>query len=230
MATADGDPAARAFVQTAHHDTYDFIKPRKTHSGDRKVLITGASRGIGAAIAIAYARAGYSHIAVLARSSLSNVIAQATEAAHLAGHSPVLLGLSTDLCSVASVDAAAAKVQSDFGSLDVMINNAGYLESWTPIVDSDPEEWWKTWEVNVKGTYLVNRAFVPLLLRGSEKTSISVSSVGAWVTKPGGSAYQGSKTAQVRMINHLMAEYGDQVRYHQLAFQWPCSQTDHRVY
>lgn len=209
------DPAAREFVSTTHHDTYDFIKPKRSHSGERRVLITGASKGIGQAIAIAYARAGYSHIALLARSSVADTIAKAKNAAGSERHSPEFLELSADLSSVASIDAAASKVLSTFGSLDILINNAGYLENWTPIIESDPEEWWKTWEVNVRGTYLMNRAFIPLLLKGGEKTSITVTSVGAWVTKPGGSAYQGSKTAQVRMNNHLMAEYGDQVRYYQ---------------
>lgn len=220
MPTAAVDPPARQFVPTAHHDTYDFIKPTQSHTGERRVLITGASRGIGQAIAVSYSRAGYSHIALLARTSVSDTAARVEDAAETHGHQkPEVLELSADLSTVASIDAAAAKVQSTWGSLDVLINNAGYLENWTPMVETDPDEWWKTWEVNVRGTYLMNRAFIPLLLKGTEKTAVSVTSVGAWLTKPGGSAYQGSKTAQVRLNNHLMAEYGEQVRSGLLV--WP---------
>ncbi|KAJ9610817.1 hypothetical protein H2200_005594 [Cladophialophora chaetospira] len=211
MPSAAADPAARSFVSKTHHDTYDFIKPRKIHQGSRRVLISGASKGIGQAIAVAYARAGYSHIALLARSSVADTVASAKKAAELEGHAPPqFLELIADLSSRADIDAAALETATAFGSLDILVNNAGYLENWTPIVDSDPDVWWKTWEVNVRGTYLMNRAFVPLLLKGHEKTTIAVTSVGAWVTMSGGSAYQGTKTAQVRMNSHLTAEYGDQ--------------------
>ena len=103
-------------------------------------------------------------------------------------------------------------MQSAFGSLDILINNAGYLEEWKPITESNPDDWWRTWEVNIKGTYLMDRAFLPLLLKGQQKTLVTVTSVGAWTTVIGASAYQGSKTAQVRLNNHIMKEHGDQVR------------------
>lgn len=214
--TVSDDPPARNFVPTACHDTYKFISPEQWPPVQRRVLITGASKGIGQAMAISYARAGYSHIALLARTSVRETVERAQKAAAEVTtgvrDASKFLEISADLTSKASIDAAASLVAREFGSLDILVNNAGYLEQWTPIIDSDPDQWWRTWEVNVRGTYLMNRAFIPLLLKGSEKTTITVSSVGAWVTKAGASAYQGSKTAQVRLANHLMAEYGDQVR------------------
>ena len=209
----DPRPGASLFTSKIHHDTYDFIKSVTKDIGNRRVLITGASKGIGRAMAVSYARAGYSHIALLARSSVASSVAEAKDAAQSAGHQPPqFLELSADLTSIESVSAAAAKVQAAFGSLDILINNAGYLENWKPIAESDPEDWWRAWEVNVKGAYLMDRAFIPLLLKGSEKTLITVASAGAWAKHPGASAYQGSKTAQIKLNNHLMAEYGEQVR------------------
>ena len=92
-----------------------------------------------------------------------------------------------------------------------MINNAGYLETFTPVAESDPEEWWKTWEINVKGPYLVTRAFIPLLLQteGGLKTILSVSSIGAHVVMPGASAYQTTKLALLRFTEFVKTEYGD---------------------
>ena len=211
--TIDASPAASQFTSQLHHDTYEFVRSTQKDLADRRVLITGASKGIGRAMAISYARAGYSHVALLARSSVSETVVQAKEAAKSAGHQmPQFLELSADLASAKAINAAAATVQGAFGSLDILINNAGYLEAWKPIAESDPENWWRAWEVNVKGAYLMDRAFLPLLLKGNEKTLITVTSAGAWTKHPGASAYQGSKLAQVKLNNHLNTEYGEQVR------------------
>lgn len=204
-------PIAAHFTPTIHHDTYDYIKNLKGDFKSRRVLITGASKGLGQEMAVAFATAGYSQIALLARTSLDATIRRATEGAIQSGHEkPHFLPLTTDILSVESVNAAAAKVELDFGSLDILINNAGYLETWKPIVEADPTEWWRSWEVNVRGSFLMSRAFIPLLLKGNEKTLIAVSSAAAWLDHAGASAYEGSKLAQLNLNSHIMSEYGDQ--------------------
>lgn len=206
------DAAASQFTKKIHHDTYDYLRSTSADFSHRRVLVTGASKGIGQAIAVAFAQAGYSHIALLARGSVATTAAKAKNAALAEGHpSPDILCLSADITSATSVNEAACKVQDVFGSLDIVVNNAGHLETWELIALSDPDGWWRTWEVNVKGTYLVTRAFLPLILLSEEKTLVTVTSAGAWLTMSGASAYQGSKTAQVRLNNHLTAEYGNQV-------------------
>jgi NAD(P)-dependent dehydrogenase (short-subunit alcohol dehydrogenase family) len=99
-------------------------------------------------------------------------------------------------------------VQDAFPRLDILINNAGYLEYRVKIGDSDPEEWWKTWTVNVKGTYLVTRAFLPFMLQGGEKTIVNLSSIAAHLTSPGGSGYQMSKLAVQRFTQFLDVDHG----------------------
>lgn len=124
-----------------------------------------------------------------------------------------MLSLSLEVTDQKSVDAAAKEVTDAFGGrLDILVNNAGYLETWVPIAESDPDEWWRTWEVNLKGPYLVSRAFVPLLLNTSNgpKTVVNISSVGAHRIMPGASAYQTSKFALLRLTEFLQAEYGSQ--------------------
>jgi NAD(P)-dependent dehydrogenase (short-subunit alcohol dehydrogenase family) len=171
------------------------------------VAITGASKGIGRATALSFAKAGAGGIVLLARSrsDLSRLEDELVREAN----PPQILSLAVDVTDRAAVEKAAATVKSRFGKVDVLINNAGYLGDWAPIADSDPEDWWKTWEVNVKGVYLVTKFFVPLLLEGALKTVVAVSSIGAIVTTPRLSAYETTKAAMLKLNDYLMAGYGD---------------------
>lgn len=199
------------FVPTLHHDTYARIDPTQTDLSGRNVLITGASRGLGKAMAVSYAKAGVSGIAILARSDLSSVEGELVEAAKKAGHSPPkIVRLTADATDRAAVEKAAQQVATSFDSIDILINNAGYLETFKPMADTDPDEWWKVFEVNVKGVYLTTRSFLPLVLKSNEKTVVMVSSIGGVATRAGASAYQTTKTAVLRLNDFLMAEYGEQ--------------------
>lgn len=63
-----------------------------------------------------------------------------------------------------SVSDAADKVEKTAGRLDVLVNNAGLIDM-KLIKDSDPVKWWNVWEVNLKGPYLVAKAFLPVMLK-----------------------------------------------------------------
>ncbi|KAL8738001.1 MAG: hypothetical protein Q9181_001140 [Wetmoreana brouardii] len=138
----------REFTRTIHHDTYPTIDPSKSSFENQHVFITGASKGIGRAAAIAYAKAGAAAISIGARSDLSAVEKDIQKAAVDAGKKPPkILAINLDVQSRQSVEEAAKKVEECCGSLDVLVNNAGYLEKYIPIAESNPDEWWKTWEV-----------------------------------------------------------------------------------
>ncbi|PLB52100.1 oxidoreductase [Aspergillus steynii IBT 23096] len=197
------------FTQTLHQDTYPF-----TSSSDHRshaVLITGASRGIGKAIAPSFTRAGASSIAIAARSDLHDLESSIIHTSQRAGHAPPkVLPLALDVTDEAAVSNAAAQAEAQFGHLDILVNNAGRLEALHAIGDSDPSEWWRTCKVNLKGTYLVTRAFLPLLLRGQGRTIVNMSSIGAIMQTPGMSGYQISKSAVLRFTDLLASEYRDQ--------------------
>lgn len=193
------------------NNTYPYIDPRKSDLSGKTVLVTGASKGVGKAMAISYAKAGTSNIAILARTDLSAVAKEVEEAASKANRpKPKMLTIKCDITSVDDCANAAKQVEQSFGRLDILINNAGYLEKWKKIHESDPEDWWKTFEVNVKGVYLMSRAFLPLLLRGGDKTIVTTTSGGAIAITPSGSGYQTTKQTQLRFNDFLTAEYGDQ--------------------
>lgn len=196
---------------TSHNDTYPFIAPTKNNFRNKHVFITGASKGIGRATAISYSTGGASCIGFSARSSLDEVVSECEAAAQKAGHpNPKVLTYAMDVVDREVIEKAAAEVAKDMdGRLDILINNAGYLEEFKPIAESNPDEWWKTWTVNIRGPYLVTRAFLPLMLKGGNKTIVNLSSVGAHRTRPGASGYQTTKFAIARFTEFIEAEYGD---------------------
>jgi NAD(P)-dependent dehydrogenase (short-subunit alcohol dehydrogenase family) len=93
--------------------------------------------------------------------------------------------------------------------LDILVNNAGYLPEFKTVIESDPTEWWKAWEVNVKGTFLCCHYFLPFVLNSKTKTVINLSSIGAHTLSYGASSYQTSRFANVRLNEFLAREYED---------------------
>lgn len=190
----------RKFVKTLRRDTYPAIDPKQwAVTGDyagRVVLITGASRGLGRAMALSYARAGVSGLILAARSASSlDAVETEARAAHPGGELKVLK-LSVDVADEKSVSEAALIVKESFDRLDVLVNNVGILEEFKFVEDSDPSTWWSVWEVNVKGTYLVTHAFLGMLLKSGSgglkgrNTVVNVSSIGAFMINKGGSSYE----------------------------------------
>lgn len=202
------------FTSTIRSDTYAFINPRQFNLAGRSVLITGASKGIGRQAASSFARAGASQIILAARSSLTEVAAETKAAAIAAGHpSPDVLSITLDVADEASVAAAAEQVSAATGGqLDILINNAGAITPFVPLASSEPTSWWRIMEVNLKGPYLVARAFIPLLLSSTKslKTILNVSSIGAHAVMPGASSYQTTKLALLRLTEFICTDYVDQ--------------------
>ncbi|KAI9843946.1 MAG: hypothetical protein M1837_005987 [Sclerophora amabilis] len=200
------------FTSIIRHDTYPEIHAStESNLPGKYVFISGASKGIGKALAISYAKAGASGIAIAARSNLSEVEQSIHRAATDASKSaPRVLNLSLDVTDRASIEDAARATGENFGHLDILINNAGYLETFQPIADSDPDDWWRSWDINVRGPYLMTRAFLPLMLKGGDKQILNLSSVGAHSFMQGASGYQTAKFAILKFTELTNAEYGEQ--------------------
>ncbi|KAB8274363.1 hypothetical protein BDV30DRAFT_248544 [Aspergillus minisclerotigenes] len=187
------------FTPTRHSDTYPAVDPRKCDLSGKYVFITGAPKGIGRATALSYAKAGCAGIGIGARTDLSSLVPLLTQAAEQAGKpAPQVAPVTLDVTDAESASAAAASIASSFPRLDILINNAGYLEKRQ-----------KTWSVNVIGPYLVSRAFLPQMLsKGGDKIVVNLGSIAAHLTSPGASAYQTSKLAVLRFTEFLDVDHG----------------------
>ncbi|KAJ2982366.1 hypothetical protein NQ176_g1444 [Zarea fungicola] len=196
------------FTSIVHHDTYPEIA-QSDHRG-KTVFITGASRGIGRATALAFVRAGVSTIIIAARSSLETLKEELHTISDELKLSTNIIALSLDVTSEDQIAAALTEVTQQVLSIDILINNAGYLEQMNPVGETDKQGWWKAWEVNLKGIYLIVHAFLPMVLQSSSKTIINIASRGGLYTRFGASAYGGSKAAAIRFTEFLDTEYKDQ--------------------
>lgn len=167
-------------------------------------LVTGAGRGIGRAVAEAYAREGAS-VTLLARSR--DQVEDAARAIEGAGGRA--LAVVGDVTSAADVQRAVGETQERFGPIGVLVSNAGITGPYAPMWDADPDEWWRTQEVHIRGAFVCARAvWDGMVARGGGRV-IVVSSRAAERGGANLSAYQIAKAAQLRFTESLAAEGAD---------------------
>lgn len=152
---------------------------------DKVVLVTGASRGIGAAAGRAFADAG-AKVALLARSG-DQVNVSADEIGEAA------LPIACDVASYSDLEAAVAKTEAAFGPLDVFIGNAGLLDPISHLAEADVEAWGKTIDVNLKGVFNGMRVAMPRMIERGQGTIITISSGAAHGPVEAWSSYCASK-------------------------------------
>ena len=152
------------------------------------VLVTGASRGIGAATVRAFADAG-ARVVLIARSR--------GEIADIAGEigPDRALAVPCDISRYWEVAQAVDAAVDTFGRLDTLVNNAGVIQPITGVMKADPETWGQTIDINVKGVFHGIRAAAPVMAAQGGGTIITISSGAAQNALEGWSAYCTSKAA-----------------------------------
>ena len=138
---------------------------------DKVALITGGGRGIGKAIALAYAREG-AKLAICARTA-SEIEETSKEIKSLA---PDCIGVVCDVSLEEPVSKLLKDVQDRFGKVDILINNAGVMTRPVPITELEIKKWDYTIAVNLRGPFLVTQAILPLMMRRKSGSIINVSS------------------------------------------------------
>ena len=149
------------------------------------VLITGASKGIGAAAARVFAAAG-ANVALVARNR--------DAIADLAGEiGPSAIAIPCDVSRYWEMEAAVEACHTAFGQLDVLINNAGVIAPISMLADADPDAWGHAIDINLKGVFNGMRTALPGMMARGSGTIITVSSGAAHNALEGWSAYCASK-------------------------------------
>lgn len=138
----------------------------------RLALVTGASRGIGAAVARAFAREG-AHVILTARTQ--GGLEDVDDAIRSAGGEPATL-LPADLTDFDVIDRLGAAIYERFGRLDILVGNAGVLGPLTPVAHIDPEDWDRVMAINLTACYRLIRSLDPLLRLSSAGRAIFVTS------------------------------------------------------
>ena len=165
------------------------------------ILVTGASRGIGAAAAAALARAGATVMLTARNGTLAADVAQGIIAA--GGRASAA---TCDVSDYASVEALIGETESRFGPVDALINNAGVIEPIAAIADSDPAVWARNIEINLTGAYNPIRALLPRMIKAGGGTIVNVSSGAAMRPLDGWSAYCAGKAGLAMLTRAIMLE------------------------
>lgn len=169
---------------------------------DRIALITGASRGIGAAIARRYAAEG-AHVICVARTV--GALEELDDEIKAAGGTATLVPL--DLEKTEMIDGLAAPLLERFGRLDILVGNAGILGRMTPMHQYPPDMWEKVFKVNVHANQRLLRAVHPLLNVSPAGRAIFVTSSVARDARAYWGAYAASKAA----LDNLVLTYAKEV-------------------
>ncbi len=203
----------RTAAETLRHLALPCAKRRAAHTffmsnkplelSERAALITGASSGIGRATALSFAREG-ALVGLLGRNQTGLQEVQA-EVEKLGGKGFIL---TADISLADEVAAAVEQFVSAAGRLDVVFANAGINGVWAPLHEIQPEEWRRTIDVNLNGTFYTLKYAVPHLKRGSSVVVCSSVNGTRIFSNPGATAYACSKGAQAVMVKMLAVELG----------------------
>lgn len=211
MATDWGIRGLATFVPTTHSDIYPAIDPTSvTLPKPYVVCVVGASRGIGAGIARAYAKASATGL-VLASRRISGLEVTAESCTEVNPALDIEI-VECDITSAASVSSLAEHIRARFGRIDVVVVNSGVSG---PVVlkltDTDPATFQQTSDVNYVGLFLCAKFLIPILLESENgaKSFITVSSFASLIVRGpiANAQYCVSKLAQLKLMEHVHEQY-----------------------
>jgi len=176
-------------------------------------VITGAGRGIGAAIALKIASIGATTVLCgRSRRPLDETAAKITDAG---GKAEVV---SCDVTDLDSVQAVGALVERRFGRVDVLVNNAGIGGFGGPLHTLPPGDWDAVMNTNLRGVFFCIRAFAPMMIRAKAGHIINISSLAGKNALPNGAAYAASKWG----LNGLTYSVAEELRVHNIRVSVVC--------
>jgi 3-oxoacyl-[acyl-carrier protein] reductase len=185
---------------------------------EQVAVITGAGRGIGAAIGIKLSAMGASAILCgRTRAALEKT------AAAIRGNGGQSTTIECDLTDLRSVESLAERVGRDFGRLDILVNNAGIRGQQGPLQELPPDGWDNIVNTNLRGVYYMIRAFAPLMIRARSGHIVNISSLAGKNPIPNGAAYAASKWG----LNGLSYSVAEELRAHSIRVSVICPGSVH---
>ena len=179
---------------------------------DRTVVVTGGGGGIGTAVCTSFAEEG-AKVAVLDRDE--SAAASTAQAITDAGGTAIAIGC--DITERASVDAGIDHVNRELGSIDALVNNAGW-DLFVPFVDTQPEDWSRLIDINLIGALHMHHAVIPRMIDNGGGRIVNVSSDAARVGSSGEAVYAACKAGMVALSKTLAREHSR----HNITFNVVC--------
>lgn len=162
-------------------------------------IITGVARGMGRAISIAYAREGAS-VGLL--DVLEDELCQVVNEIQAEGGKAI--GLVTDVRRYDQVEKSVKSVMENLGSIDILVNSAG-LSGNGLVHEISEADWDLCFDINVKGTFLLCKVVVPVMLEQKRGQIINIASLSAWIRGAGGASCYGATKYAVRGFSRYLA-------------------------
>jgi 3-oxoacyl-[acyl-carrier protein] reductase len=176
-------------------------------------LVTGAGRGIGAAIARRLAVLG---AAVVVSGRTRETLEHTAES--IRSHGGQAHVMPCDISRLTAVEALAASVEQTIHRLDILVNNAGVGSFSGPLHQMTPEEWEKVLNTNLRGVFFSIRAFAPMMIRAKSGHIVNISSLAGKNPLPNGAAYAASKWG----LNGLSYSVAEELRAHNIRVSVVC--------
>lgn len=181
-------------------------------------VITGAGRGIGAAIAATLASLG-ARVVLCGRTR--EALAGTSAAIHNQGGETAVM--ECDVTDLRSVESLAERVERTFGRVDILVNNAGIGAPGGPLHQLSPDAWDRVLNTNLRGVYYCIRGFAPLMIRARSGHIINISSLAGKNVLPNGAAYSASKWG----LNGLSYSVAEELRAHNIRVSVICPGSVH---
>ena len=175
---------------------------------DRNAIVTGATRGIGLAIARGFLEAGAT--VTLCGRKQEGVDAALADLADHAGtdHSANVLGVAAHVGKVEDIERLITAAEERFGPVDTLVNNAGTNPYYGPIAESEDWAWDKTMDVNLRGPYLLSRRVGVKMMAGGGGSIVNISSVAGLEAWSGQGIYSVTKAGLIMLTKVMAREMG----------------------
>jgi len=169
---------------------------------DKTVVVTGASRGIGREIALAFAREGARVACIATTEAGAAGTVQAIE-----GAGGQARAYACDVSDAASVEATFGKVETDLGSIAILVNNAGITRD-TLLIRMKDEDWDRVIQVNLKGAYLCTKAVTRAMMKARTGRIVNITSVVGQTGAAGQANYAAAKAGIIGFTKSVAKELG----------------------